>query len=68
MTTGFQIYHFDSRYDQGFVNAGLHNWFSTFEEALSRKQELERTWSKRGVQYIIVQCAGRDFEKIRAGR
>ena len=68
MTTGFQIYYFDSRYDQGFVNAGINNWFSTFEEALNRKQELERTWSKRGVQYIIVQCAGRDFEKIRAGR
>ena len=67
MTTGFQIYAFDSRYDQGFVSAGLHNWFSTFEEALERKHALEKTWSKYGTQYIIVQCAGRDYDKIKAG-
>ena len=61
MTTGFQIYKYDARFEQGFVDAGLHNWRSTYEEALERKHSLEKTWSKYGIQYIIVQCAGRNF-------
>ena len=59
MTTGFQIYKYDAQYDEAFVEAGLHNWFPTFNEALERKEKLEKTWSKHGVQYIIIQCAGR---------
>ena len=60
MTTGFQIYKFDAGFEQGFVNAGLNNWFPTYDEAFDRKQKLEKTWSKHGIQYIIVQCAGRE--------
>ena len=57
MDKGFQIYIYDDRVDQAFVNGGPHNWFSTYEEALERKEFLENAWTE--VQYIIVQCEGR---------
>lgn len=57
---GFQIYKYDPKFEQAFVDAGSHNWFWTFDEALKRKHELENVWSKRGVLYIIVQCDGGD--------
>lgn len=61
MTTGYQIYKFDPKHDKAFVNAGLHNWRPTHKEAVARKEALERTWSKHGVQYIIIDCAGRQI-------
>lgn len=59
METGYQIYKYDPQYDECFVSAGLHNWFPTFDGANVRKASLEATWGKRGVQYIIVNLAGR---------
>lgn len=57
MTSGYQIFKFDERFDRGFVSAGGINWFMTIDEAKARKKSLEDTWSKYGVQYIIVDCS-----------
>lgn len=55
MTTGYQIYKKAPR-DECFINAGLINWFSSLEDAEARKAELEATWNKYGIEYIIIKC------------
>ena len=59
MTTGYQIYKYDPKYDDCFVTCNLLNWFPTLAEAKARKAKLEETWSKHGIQYIIVDLEGR---------
>ena len=56
MTTGWQIYKYYPGRDECFVHAGLHNWFWNFEDAVARKESLERAWSRHGIQYVIVRC------------
>lgn len=56
MTSGYQIYIYDERFDKCFRSAGLINWFPTYEESVARRTKLLETWGKYGVQYVIVDC------------
>lgn len=56
MTNGYQIYMYNPNKDKCFGNAGLHNWFPTYEQAVKRREELLESWGKY-VQYIIVDCS-----------
>lgn len=59
MTTGYQIYKYHKGIDEAFVDAGIINWSPDLDGAKARKETLEKTWSKYGVEYIIVACEGR---------
>ena len=53
MTTGYQIYMKNDG-ENTFTPAGLNNWFWKEEDAIARKKELDHTWNKYGIEYIIV--------------